>query len=213
MKTKRVVCVVLIVAGLWLTTAEAQTKKVYTPASRPHTWKEKITDFSIMYVVLWAGYAASQPHIVSKIQFKDFYENVFEKGAVLWDGDEYYWNFIAHPYVGSEYYLYFRSRGYAPKWAFVNSAITSTIFELFVETFSEPFSVNDFVITPVAGSSLGWLRERAGLKLVNSDKKFHRFLGHILYLETNLRFFENVEVVPLTTTNGHATGLLLTAKF
>lgn len=210
---KRIICTAVVVSFLWVNMVGAQTRKVYTPVSRPHTWKEKIMDFSIMYVVLWAGYAATQPDVVAKIQFKDFYENVFEKGAVLWDGDEYYWNFIAHPYVGSEYYLYFRSRGYAPKWAFVNSAITSTIFELFVETFSEPFSVNDFVITPVVGSSIGWLRERAGLKLVNSDRKFNRFLGHILYLETNLWFFEDVEVLPIALTNNGATGILLLAKF
>lgn len=187
--------------------------RVYTPVTRTHTTKEKIFDIAIWYPLLWAGYYASQPETVSKIRIGDFEDNVFRRGAVLWDGDAFYWNFIGHPYIGSEYYLYFRSRGYAPKWAFLNAAIVSTIFEETVETFSEPFSANDFIITPVLGSVLGWARERAGLRLVNSDNKLHRVMGHIIYLETNAPFFEKVEFAPMLSSDFKFAGLAFQAQF
>jgi len=187
--------------------------KKYTPVSRPHTWQEKVEDFGLSYAVLWVGYAVSQPDTVSGIRFKNFEDNVFRRGGVLWDHDAFAWNFIAHPYYGSEFYLYFRSRGYSPKWAFINTAIVSTIFEETIETFSEPFSTNDFVVTPILGGAVGWARERAGLRLVNSDNKFYRVAGHIIYLETNFPFFEKAEFVPMVSLEPGFTGFVFRASF
>jgi len=61
---------------------------------------------SIMYAVLWAGYYGSQPDIVAKIQGRDFVENVSKKRRAV-GRRRMYWNFAGHPYVGSEYYLFF----------------------------------------------------------------------------------------------------------
>lgn len=193
--------------------ASSPPPKKYTPVSREHSLKEEAIDMSIMYAVLWAGYFASQPDIVAKIQGQDFVENVFEKGAVLWDGDEWYWNFAGHPYVGSEYYLFFRSRGYSPKWSFVGSLATSTIFEISIETFSEPFSTNDFIITPVVGSIIGYGREKAAMRLLQTDNKFNRFVGHVLWLETNFKFFEDVEAIPAVSPDGKAAGISFIGVF
>ena len=168
---------------------------------------------SFMFVALWAGYAATQPETVAKISWESWRENVFEKGAVLYDGDWWVVNFVGHPYIGSEYYLYFRSRGYAPRWAFVGCLATSTLFEAVVESTSVPFSTNDFVVTPVLGSLLGYGREKAALRLLNTDSKFNRFIGHVLYLETNFWFFEKSEIMPVVSPDGKVTGLSIVAVF
>ena len=170
-------------------------------------------DMGVMFAALWAGYYIGQPDTVAKIQGEDWVENIFEKGAVLWDGDPWYWNFAAHPWVGSEYYLYFRSRGYAPKWSFLGSVLTSTTFEILVETFSEPFSFNDFVITPCLGSAIGYGREKAAMNLLHTDSKFKRFWGHVMWLETNLWFFEDFEIMPAVSMDGRTGGLYLVGVF
>jgi len=212
---RKAIIVVLLATIITLGSSAAASSpppKKYTPVSRKHTWKERFMDIGVMYVALWAGYCASQPITVAKIQAKDWERNVFEIGGVIWDDDSWIWNFAAHPIAGSEYYLYFRSRGYAPKWAFAGSFVTSFVFEELIETFSEPFSFNDFLITPVVGSLLGYGRERAALRLLHSDIKFNRFIGHVLWIETNFWFFENAEVIPVSP-DGRAPGLTFTAVF
>jgi len=193
--------------------ASSPPPKKYTPVTRTHTLKEEALDMSVMVVALWAGYAATQPDTVAKISWESWKDNVFEDGAVLWDKNPWYKNFIAHPYVGSEYYLYFRSRGYAPRWAFVGSLATSTIFEAMVESTSTPFSTNDFVVTPVLGSLLGYYREKWALRLLETDSKFNRFVGHVLYLETNFWFFEKSEIMPAVSPDGKVSGFSLVAVF
>jgi len=203
----------LLVAGLVEANASSPPPRRYEPVSRAHSWKERCRDIGIIYVAQWVGYAATQPKVFAKIQGGDWVENVFEKGAVLWDGDEWYWNFAGHPYVGSEYYLYFRSRGYSRKSSAFGSLVASTIWEELTETFSEPFSFNDFVITPVAGSLLGYARERGALRLLHGDSGFKRFWGHVLWWETNFSFFEDVEVMPAVSPDGGRAGIVFTATW
>lgn len=202
-----------LVAGFSRAQASSPPPKRYEPVSRKHTWKERFRDIGVIYVAQWVGYAAAQPETFSKIQGKDWVENVFEKGAVLWDSDEWYWNFAAHPYVGSEYYLYFRSRGYSRKWSAFGSLVASTIWEELTETFSEPFSCNDFVITPATGSLIGYARERGAMKLLHTDSKFKRFWGHVLWPETNFSFFEEAHAVPAVSPDGEGAGLIFTATW
>lgn len=187
--------------------------KKYTPVSRPHTMKEKALDMGVMFVALWAGYAATQPDVVAKISWESWEQNALVRGAVLYDRNLWVINFVGHPYVGSEYYLYFRSRGYAPKWAFIGCMATSTVFEAAVESTSQPFSTNDFVVTPLTGILIGYGREKAAYRLLNTNSKFNRFFGHVLYPETLFRFFEKAEIMPAVSPDGKATGLMFVATF
>ena len=187
--------------------------KKYTPVSRPHTMKEKAADMGVMFVALWVGYAATQPDVVAKISLNSWEENALIRGGVLYDKNLWVINFVGHPYVGSEYYLYFRSRGYAPKWAFVGCLATSTIFEAVVESTSQPFSTNDFVVTPLAGALIGYGREKAAYRLLNTNSEFNRFIGHVLYPETLFWFFEKAEIMPAVSPEGKAAGFMLVATF
>lgn len=187
--------------------------KIYIPVSRDHSWKEVAFDFSFWYAFLWASFLVGQHYHVKNLSWERFYKNTFEIGAVSYDKNSFTTNFIGHPLVGSEYYLYFRSRGYAPEWAMLNTLVVSTMFEGLVESFNEPFSGIDFVVTPLLGVPIGVLREKWGLRLVNSENKYNRFIGHILYLETNLWFFEDVKVTPAIDTGTAFRGVILQAKF
>ena len=213
MKKIKIAVLLLLISQFSVAFASSPPPKEYTPVSRTHTIKEELTDFGVIYVTQWIIYPITQYSVFSKMQGKDWVENVFEKGAVLWDGDEWYWNFAGHPFAGSEYYLYYRSRGYSPKWSFVGSLVSSTIWEELTETFTEPFSTNDFVVTPVLGSLLGYGREKAALRLLHTDHKFYRFVGHALWLETNFKFFENVEVIPVISPDGKMGGLSILAVY
>lgn len=212
-KKRTVFLVLLIVFVFSVTTVYPQPPKVYTPVSREHSWKEVAFDFSFWYAFLWASFLVGQHYHVKNLSWERFYKNTFEIGAVGYDKNSFTTNFIGHPLAGSEYYLYFRARGYAPEWAMLSTLLVSTMFEGLVESFNEPFSGIDFVVTPLLGVPVGVLREKWGLRLVNSGNKYNRFIGHILYLETNFWFFENVEINPSIDIETGFKGFVLRAEF
>lgn len=82
-----------------------------------------------------------------------------------WDTDGWGWNYLAHPVVGSEYYLLARNRG-ANWWQSLSYSVAmSTFWELFTEAYYERPSRQDLLITPLAGSLLGELRYQARTSL------------------------------------------------
>jgi hypothetical protein len=80
-----------------------------------------------------------------------------------WDQDQFYLNYIAHPYWGAGYYVRARERGYDERLSFWYSAAMSTAFEFGAEALFERPSLQDLVVTPVAGAILGeyFMRVRA----------------------------------------------------
>ncbi len=206
--------VILLVSALIITPVYANPPpKVFTPVSRPHTPKELAFDYSVIYVVLWLGFLVAQPSNLHKMSLEKFQKNNFEIGAMFWDGNRFTTNFIGHPYAGSEYYLYFRSRGYAPQWAALHSMLSSALFEFGVESFNKPASGTDLVVTPALGVPLGWLREKQGLKMVASHNKYKRFVGHVLYPETCVFWFEDFSLNPAIDLQSGFTGLSFYARF
>jgi len=71
------------------------------------------------------------------------------------DQDHWYWNYLGHPINGAEYYLLARNRGL--KWwqSFLFSAGQSTFWEFGPEAVYERASIQDLIITPLAGSLIG----------------------------------------------------------
>jgi hypothetical protein len=72
-----------------------------------------------------------------------------------WDADSWWLNYVAHPYWGATYYTRARERGFGPVGSFVYAAVLSTLFEFGAESFAEPPSYQDLIVTPVAGALLG----------------------------------------------------------
>jgi hypothetical protein len=78
----------------------------------------------------------------------------------VWDKDHWAINYIAHPYWGAGYYIRGRERGFSRKESFWIAALYSTVYEFGIESFLEQPSIQDIIVTPVAGTALGFYFER-----------------------------------------------------
>jgi hypothetical protein len=73
----------------------------------------------------------------------------------VWDSDEWYVNWILHPYWGGAYYVRARERGLDRSQAFWYSAMLSAMWEFGAEALIEPVSIQDLIFTPVLGALVG----------------------------------------------------------
>ena len=71
------------------------------------------------------------------------------------DTDDFYINYILHPYWGATYYVRGRERGLGRWESFGYSTLLSTLYEFGAEALFEKPSYQDLWITPVLGSLLG----------------------------------------------------------
>jgi len=108
-------------------------------------------------------------------------ENV--KNGPVMDEDDGVLNWIAHPWMGSGYYVMARHCGMS-KWdSFFYSAFASTVlWEYGLESVAEVPSIQDLVITPVIGSLVGELvlREEAKIKANGRRVLGSKVLGGIV---------------------------------
>jgi len=71
------------------------------------------------------------------------------------DSDQFYINYILHPYWGSAYYLEARGRGFGRWGSFAYACFASSLYEFVTEAFTEAASIQDIFVTPIAGALLG----------------------------------------------------------
>jgi hypothetical protein len=76
-------------------------------------------------------------------------------GHPVVDNDDFYINYILHPYWGAAYYVRARERGFGRLNAFWYSAFLSTFYEFVPESLFEEPSIQDVVVTPLFGAWLG----------------------------------------------------------
>lgn len=104
--------------------------------------------------------------------FAEYKRNI--KAGPVWDKDDAFFNYFAHPAAGAAYYTLSRHNGKSPLESFGYSFAMSTFFwEYGFEAFAEIPSMQDLIITPVIGSLLGEaafqyekkIRERGGTVL------------------------------------------------
>lgn len=89
-----------------------------------------------------------------KSPFSKWWDNV--SGGPVWDKDDFFLNYIAHPYVGALYYMGARSAGANAFDSFLYSFALSTFFwECGIEAFAEKPSIQDLIVTPVGGAIIG----------------------------------------------------------
>ena len=87
-----------------------------------------------------------------KSTFRDYADNFTKPG---FDRDEFYINYVLHPYWGATYYIRGRERGLDQASSFVFSTLISAMYEFGVECFFEKPSIQDLIVTPVVGSLVG----------------------------------------------------------
>lgn len=74
----------------------------------------------------------------------------------VWDGDNFVFNYILHPYAGAVYYMGARSLGFNRLGSFLYCTAISTVFwEYGIEAFMEKPSIQDLILTPLSGLLLG----------------------------------------------------------
>ncbi|TLD97802.1 DUF3943 domain-containing protein [Helicobacter jaachi] len=101
------------------------------------------------------------------------------RGPVV-DGDDWFLNWITHPYWGAVYYMQPRIAGYSWSESVLYSIFASALFwEYGVEAFAEVPSWQDLVITPAIGSIFGELFYQATLHINANHNTLlgSRFLG------------------------------------
>jgi len=84
--------------------------------------------------------------------FDQWRDNVTD---VVWDEDHWAINYVVHPYWGAGYYIRGRERGFNRKESFWISVLYSTVYEFGIESFLEQPSIQDIIVTPLAGTALG----------------------------------------------------------
>ncbi len=82
-------------------------------------------------------------------QYKD---NV---SRIVWDKDDWWLNYVLHPYWGGTYYVRAQQRGFGPVGSFWYAATLSSLYEFGAEAFFEEPSIQDLIVTPVAGYFVG----------------------------------------------------------
>jgi hypothetical protein len=73
----------------------------------------------------------------------------------VWDKDHWVVNYVLHPYWGAAYYIRGRERGFSKTGSFWVAVLFSTVYEFGFESFLEEPSIQDLIVTPVAGAALG----------------------------------------------------------
>ena len=160
----------------------------YDYQPREHSLSESAKNIGIVYGLTWFFYPIVQPKVFHGAGgIKTYKHNL---GKLVFDQDEPFWNDFVHPLTGSQLYLLYRADGYDRLGAFEMTFISSALFEMTVEIFTEPGSIQDLYQTPVLGTVLGFGIENVSLYLLNSGNAIGKILGHILNPATLLPIYE-----------------------
>jgi hypothetical protein len=83
-----------------------------------------------------------------------------------WDNDDFFFNYVTHPYRGAAYFVRSRERGYDDTASFWYAAALSASYEFGAEALFERPSYQDLIVTPVGGWLLGryFMRVREDLQ-------------------------------------------------
>jgi hypothetical protein len=138
-----------------------EAKKIDSSPKPSPDWKGIGIDtaFYVGYQLVIALALYYSPESVSKwtkeqrnTTLKKWEDNV---GTMSWDDDDWWINYIGHPYFGAISYIRARERGFSTFQSFWYSALLSTLYEYGIEAFFERPSIQDMIVTPVWGTLLG----------------------------------------------------------
>lgn len=178
---------------------------------RKHSSAENIKLVSIIYGLSWLLYPLTQPEVFREQGSVENYKNNF--GNLVFDRDEPFWNWIVHPLSGSQLFLFYRANGYSRVDALTMTFVSSTLFELTIEIYTEPASVQDLYQTPIIGSILGIGIESLSLYLLNTGNLIGKFFGHLINPATLFWFYEGKIRITPTWDGKKSAGLYLMGEF
>jgi hypothetical protein len=97
-----------------------------------------------------------------------------------WDTDNFFMNYVGHPYMGSTFYLIARNRGLGIFGSWLVSTCGSLLWEYFYESFYEIPSATDLLVTSNVGLVIGELSWQAKQALIRSNEIERRRWKEIL---------------------------------
>jgi len=106
----------------------------------------------------------------------------------VWDDDDWQLNYIGHPVAGSYYYNSLRSQNASIFHSFLFATAQSFIWEFFIEATAEKPSIQDLIVTPIAGAILGESTHRLTM---NMRKNGFNFFEKVFVLIFNPLFVLN----------------------
>lgn len=106
----------------------------------------------------------------------------------VWDKDDWQLNYIGHPIAGSYYYNALRSQNASRIHSFLFATAQSFIWEYFIEGMAEKPSVQDLIVTPIAGYVLG---ETTHQLTMNMRRNGFNFFEKVFVLIFNPMFVIN----------------------
>lgn len=122
---------------------------------------------------------------------KQWRKNVSRAPVV--DADDWFLNWITHPYWGAVYYMQTRVAGYSWSESILFSAFASAFFwEFGIEAFAEIPSWQDLIITPAVGSIFGELFFRATRHIQANQ---NRLLGSKILGKTSLILMDPIGAI------------------
>ena len=137
-------------------------------------WYQTKVTFGLALGVL--GAIALLPERISKWDksnirpFHKWWRNV--RSGPVRDTDEWYINYIGHPYFGGVYYVAARSSGYNQWNSFIYSFLMSTfVYEYGIEAMCEVPSIQDIIVTPVGGLLYGELAYQGKMHILANDSE------------------------------------------
>lgn len=113
-----------------------------------------VVTLGVLYALPENATAWNKSETIHTPPFKRWWRNV-KRGPVV-DKDNFMFNYILHPYGGAAYYMGARSLGFNILYSALYATGVSTLFwEYGIEAFMEIPSIQDLIITPIAGTIFG----------------------------------------------------------
>ncbi len=144
--------------------------------------KAFLRDTAILYAGQWAArffYVRNKNSRIFSASFSKWWDNISQWPE--WDdGDSFFTNWVTHPVIGSQDYLFYRAMGHSVLVSALGAVVQSTLFEYTVEGTVETPSLQDLISTPVVGTALGIVLEESSNWLVSTNFVPAKILGHIL---------------------------------
>lgn len=131
--------------GIWFKNAETFPKRFLY--SQTILWPSSIAGHIGLYIAKddfdWSRAVRKSVYLTTFTTLPDF------------DQDHWSWNYEVHPYMGSISYLTYRNRKASVWESAIGAGLNSIIYEYIIAGGTQPPSLNDMIVTPIAGSLLG----------------------------------------------------------
>lgn len=144
--------------------------------------RDFLKDSAIYYGSIWAFrffYVRNKNDRIYDTSPSKWWDNI-TKAPERDDGDQFFTNYVVHPFAGYVSYLYYRQMGYGFGGAAFGSALQSALFEYTVEGLVETPSLPDLISTPGLGVLFGFAAENFSNWLEGFDSPASTFLAHVV---------------------------------